>query len=198
MSFNSPSEAVLANMVTTSNKSAKGLKAVWTDKDDNILVSVLRTQKDAGNQASNGLKPSVWTVAVAKLLAEGSKKGGEKTSNKCNVLISNWFSKDDSTKTVTAHNDIWKKLKENKTTAKYYCWCKTPFSLYNDILSLVDGIVATGTMAFHTDDGNDEATQVMTPSLHRSSGWGPTMPQRLKAAIHQMEDDGDISDEDII
>jgi hypothetical protein len=80
MSSNSPPEAVSANMVTTSNESTKGLKVVWTD---DVLVSVLRTQKDAGNQASNGWKPSIWTVAAAKLLAEGSKKDGEKTSNKC-------------------------------------------------------------------------------------------------------------------
>ncbi|KAF9230821.1 hypothetical protein BU15DRAFT_8049, partial [Melanogaster broomeanus] len=66
-----------------SNEGAKGLKAVWTDKDDETLVSVLRIQKDAGNQARNGWKPSVWTAAAAKLLADGSQKGGAKTSSKC-------------------------------------------------------------------------------------------------------------------
>ncbi|KIK75048.1 hypothetical protein PAXRUDRAFT_97803, partial [Paxillus rubicundulus Ve08.2h10] len=66
-----------------SNEGAKGLKAVWTDKDNEALVSVLRIQKDAGNQAGNGWKPSVWTIAAAKLLADGSKNGSEKTSSKC-------------------------------------------------------------------------------------------------------------------
>ncbi|KIK73206.1 hypothetical protein PAXRUDRAFT_21115 [Paxillus rubicundulus Ve08.2h10] len=184
---------------------------------------------------------------------------------------------------VTAHDNVWKKSKENKTTVKYYCWRKSPFPLYNDILYLVDGIVATGATAFHAgnppaatntalthdnkdslavchpslngispsdkddndNEGDDEATQVMMPSLCRvcartkspfattataqtpgqkgtqgvrkqmsaqavsevaqairlmaeSSGGGPTTPQHLKAAIRQMEDDGDLSDEDII
>jgi hypothetical protein len=44
---------------------------------------------------------------------------------------------------------------QNKTTVKYYHWCKTPFPLYNDILYLVDGIVAMGAMAFHA--GNPPA-----------------------------------------
>ncbi|KAF9233541.1 Myb/SANT-like DNA-binding domain-containing protein [Melanogaster broomeanus] len=296
MSSDSPPDVVSANIVTTSNEGAKGLKAVWTDKDDETLVSVLRIQKDAGNQAGNGWKPSVWTAAVAKLLADGSQKGGAKTSSKCSdhwtnlksqfVAVRNLrgfsgFGWDDGTKMVTAHDNVWKKLKENKTTAKYYRWRKSPFPLYDDILYLVDGIVATGATAYHAgnppaatdtalthddedshhpslngispsddddddDEGDDEATQVTkTPSLRRvrartespfatattaqtpgqkgtrgvrkqtsaqavsevaqairlmaeSSGGGPTTPQRLKAAIHRMEDDGDLSDEDII
>ncbi|KAF9228057.1 hypothetical protein BS17DRAFT_662743, partial [Gyrodon lividus] len=149
----SPSEASPA---TTSNGGTKGLKAIWTDKDNKTLVAILCIQ-DAGNKAGNGWKPSVWTVAAAKLLVEGSKKGGEKTSTKCSdhwtnlkgqfVAVQNLcgfsgFRWDNSTKMVTAHDDVWKKLKE--TTAKYYCWCKSPFPLYNDILYLVDGIIATG------------------------------------------------------
>ncbi|KIK73207.1 hypothetical protein PAXRUDRAFT_93049, partial [Paxillus rubicundulus Ve08.2h10] len=59
------------------------LKAVWTDKDNKALVSVLHIQKDAGNKAGNGWKPSVWTIAGAKLLADCSKKGSKKTLSKC-------------------------------------------------------------------------------------------------------------------
>ncbi|KAF9218368.1 hypothetical protein BS17DRAFT_646931, partial [Gyrodon lividus] len=59
------------------------LKAIWTNKDNKTLVAVLCIQKDAGNQARDGWKPSVWIVAAAKLLMEGSKKDGEKTSTKC-------------------------------------------------------------------------------------------------------------------
>jgi hypothetical protein len=64
-------------------------KCNWDANDDDILLRVLRAEKEKGNQADSGWKKVVWTAAAAALEASGSKKGGKKTAIKCHHHFGN-------------------------------------------------------------------------------------------------------------
>ncbi|KAG6823560.1 hypothetical protein H0H92_009809, partial [Tricholoma furcatifolium] len=66
-----------------SSTGTAAVRCIWTNADDEIMVHVLRQQKDAGNQSGAGWKKQVWTIVAAALEKEGVRKGAEKTASKC-------------------------------------------------------------------------------------------------------------------
>ncbi|KAJ7745907.1 hypothetical protein DFH07DRAFT_711778, partial [Mycena maculata] len=57
------------------------------------------------------------------------------------------FGWDDGLKIPTAASDVWDAyITKHPKAAR---WRRTPFPLYDEILYLVDGVVATGAGAFH-------------------------------------------------
>ncbi|KAG6917476.1 hypothetical protein DXG01_002339 [Tephrocybe rancida] len=139
-----------------------GTCCIWTDADDEIMVCVLRLQKDGGNQSGAGWKKQVWTIVAAALEKEGVKKGAEKTSSKCSDHWSNLkknfnevalvhhasgFGWDDVTKKCVTTDAVWAPF--IKAHKKLERWRDTPFLLYDQLEYLVNGVVATGAAAFH-------------------------------------------------
>lgn len=67
--------------VNVQNK-PKQPRCIWTDADDLAMVTVLKLQKDAGNQSGAGWKSTVWTAVETKL-QKSLSKGAPKTATKC-------------------------------------------------------------------------------------------------------------------
>ncbi|KAF8835626.1 hypothetical protein BDN67DRAFT_871164, partial [Paxillus ammoniavirescens] len=126
----------------------------WTMNDDVKMLGVLWERKLAGDQSDNGWKKKVWTV-VADALKDSP--GGMKNSQKCmdhwGNLKSNFvavqklsslsgFGWDDNLTMVTALPAVWDELH-----GKYLHWEHTPFPFYDEMLFLINGIVATGSAA---------------------------------------------------
>ncbi|KAJ7816476.1 hypothetical protein B0H13DRAFT_2460060 [Mycena leptocephala] len=132
----------------------------WTDACDATLVTTLRACKDEGLQSDSGWKPVVWTRSADALK---DSPGPVKTATKCQdhwgkslkgsfkavreIRGASGFGWDDGLKMVTATPEVWDALIRRRPSAEK--WKTTPFPLYDDILYLVDGIVATGEGAFH-------------------------------------------------
>ncbi|KAF9233928.1 hypothetical protein BU15DRAFT_79627 [Melanogaster broomeanus] len=154
-----PSETPAAELAVTSN--SKSQRMTWTSNDDAKMLGVLRECKLAGDQSDNGWKKKVWTV-VANALKDSP--GGMKNPQKCmdhwGNLKSNFlavqklsslsgFGWDDNLKMVTALPAVWDELRSKSHMKKYLRWEHTPFPFYDEMLFLIDGIVATGSAAFH-------------------------------------------------
>ncbi|KAF9787271.1 hypothetical protein BJ322DRAFT_712789 [Thelephora terrestris] len=133
----------------------------WSAQDDRILVETLLIQKAAGNKAQSGWKSVVWGVVAAELQKVAADGQAEKTASKCNdhycnlksdfMLIKKLrnmtgFGWDDERNLVVAADDQWDELAKENPHAKK--WRTTPFPIYDEMFSLVDGIVATGAGAF--------------------------------------------------
>ncbi|KAF7314853.1 Myb-like domain-containing protein [Mycena kentingensis (nom. inval.)] len=139
----------------------KGAKVSWRDADDATAVAILRQCKDNGMQADSGWKPVVWTqVSVGLKDSPGPEKTPEKCRDHWGTLKANFlevrellklsgFGWDDGLKMVTAVDDVWDRLLKVPGNKKYAKWRKKCFPIYDDVLFLVDGIVATGVGAFH-------------------------------------------------
>ncbi|KAJ7703618.1 hypothetical protein B0H17DRAFT_1127233 [Mycena rosella] len=132
-------------------KKDSGPRCIWCDADDAALIRKLRECKDMGMQSESGWKPQVWHLC-AECLKGGA--GGTKTAEK----IADHYTNDDGLKMVTASDDVWEVYIESHNKARK--WRNTPFPLYDEILYLVDGIIATGAGAFHAGG----ATQTMQSS----------------------------------
>ncbi|KAJ7763295.1 hypothetical protein B0H16DRAFT_1883690 [Mycena metata] len=178
----------------------------WSDADDAILVEKLRWAKDQGFQSESGWKPQTWVHCVDALKdSPGPKKTADKIQDHYGHATFLFVQKlrglsgfgwDDGLKLVTASEDVWTALLAKNSKAKR--WRKTPFPLYDDILYLVEGIVATGAGAFHgggasqtqstiaftqstqsasqltqSDSQEEPATQDDTPATPRRSSPGP-------------------------
>ncbi|TFK64063.1 hypothetical protein BDN72DRAFT_775130 [Pluteus cervinus] len=210
------------NQVSAAVKPAAAPRCIWTSDDDVVLLQVLRQEKVNGGQSDSGWKSVVWTTALAELKVKGDNKGAPKTASKisdhfANVCSLFWFflkanfvqvkklreqsgfGWDDVTKLVIASNDTWDAyIKSHPNMAK---WRRTPFPLYDDMLFLVDGIVATGEGAFHAggdlassepgysspptipEDDEDDSSNDASPG-----GTGKTQPV--------IDEPGSIDDED--
>ncbi|KIK83598.1 hypothetical protein PAXRUDRAFT_14598 [Paxillus rubicundulus Ve08.2h10] len=59
------------------------------------------------------------------------------------------FGWDDNLKMVTALPAVWDELRNKSHMKKYLRWEHTPFPAYDEMLFLVDGIIVTGSTAFH-------------------------------------------------
>ncbi|KAJ7059779.1 hypothetical protein C8F01DRAFT_1145629 [Mycena amicta] len=138
----------------------KAPRCTWSDADDAIMVTTLLWGKENSYQTDSGWKPQVWPFVQTALT---NSAGAPKMAPKC---LDHWttlkkefnqvrtlrglsgFGWDDGLKMVTAADDMWDRYIEFNAWASK--WRKTPrFPLYDDILKLVDGIVATGEGAFH-------------------------------------------------
>ena len=66
--------------MSSSAKNAKNApkKAIWTTADDQALVAELLAQKDAGKQADNNWKASVWPACELALQGSEVRSGGAK------------------------------------------------------------------------------------------------------------------------
>ncbi|KZT18810.1 hypothetical protein NEOLEDRAFT_1026398, partial [Neolentinus lepideus HHB14362 ss-1] len=130
----------------------------WTEVDSRIMVRVLSKEKEDGKQADGGWKKGSWTAVVNELKKQGSTKDPAKTVQKCidhwAVLKSSFvavqrlwalsgFGWDDSQKIVTATDEVW------DAYLAYAHWRKNAILLYDEMLFLVDGLVATVAGAFH-------------------------------------------------
>jgi hypothetical protein len=68
-----------------SNQSKLPKKAKWSSADDNALLSVLKAQQAAGNQADNNWKKVVWVAAEQALAGSEKLSGGAaKKAKSCN------------------------------------------------------------------------------------------------------------------
>ncbi|KAJ7223788.1 hypothetical protein C8J57DRAFT_1535928 [Mycena rebaudengoi] len=136
-----------------------GPRCTWSDNNDTTLVRMLRECKEKGMQSDNGWKPQVWHVSAEALKGgPGGIKTVRKTADHWTNLKSAFctmrklreqsgFGWDEGLKLVTASNDVWEAHITSHPKARK--WRNTSFPLYDDILYLVDGIIATGAGAFH-------------------------------------------------
>ncbi|KAJ7734820.1 hypothetical protein B0H16DRAFT_1467373 [Mycena metata] len=124
----------------------------WDEDADRILVTKLRECKELGMQSDSGWKPQL--------------KAGLKSVRA--VRGASGFGWDNERKMPTATGAVWDAyIAKHKGAAK---WRSTPFPLYDEILELVDGTIATGAGAFHPAlgtqdsdaDGEDEQSQTQT------------------------------------
>ncbi|KAJ6503676.1 hypothetical protein C8R45DRAFT_1209316 [Mycena sanguinolenta] len=172
----------------------------WREVDKAKLLQRLRWGKDNAFQAYSGWKPQIWNFCATDLK---DSPGLEKTALKCKdqfqtikgkfaelrVLCNlSGFGWDDGLKMVTASADVWQRYIEAHPDAAR--WQTTPFPLYDDMLYLVEGIIATGAGAFHagaasafqatpaTSQAVSQATAVMTQAVSQSSqtGSAPSAP----------------------
>jgi hypothetical protein len=77
------------------NEPSKSTIAVWTDKDDKVLVETLLKECEEGRQSDSGFKPASWTACAEAL------KGSEITSGGI-------------TKTSTSCHDHWSKVRASR------------------------------------------------------------------------------------
>ncbi|KAF9232775.1 hypothetical protein BU15DRAFT_80855 [Melanogaster broomeanus] len=196
-----PSETPAAEPAVTMN--SKSQRMTWTSNDNVKMLGVLRECKLAGDQSDNGWKKKVWTV-VAHALKDSP--GGMKNSQKCmdhwGNLKSNFvamqklsslsgFGWDDNLKMVTALPAVWDELRNKSHMKKYLRWEHTPFPSYDKMLFLIDGIVATGSAAFHAGShpiANDFASLPPADNIHDTDDEGHnisiTSPPISEAMLH--------------
>ncbi|KAJ7878466.1 hypothetical protein B0H13DRAFT_1892632 [Mycena leptocephala] len=171
-------------------------KCTWSSNDDAILIATLRKAKDEGFQSESGWKPQVWARCVEALKdSPGPLKTADKIQdhfgtvkgrfNAVEALVgASGFGWDDGLKMVTATEETILKHPDAKR------WRKSPFPLYEDVLYLVKGIIATGAGAFHagtiqtqaesstSQTQPDPETQTQTQSVDGSQA--PVTPTHLK------------------
>jgi len=182
----------------------KRKKVFWSDGDDRNLIYRLREAKLAGMQSDNGWKPQVWPLCRD---AVAGSSGAEKTAEKCADHWTNMkaafnevrklrdlsgFGWDDGLKIVVASDDVWDAYLTRHPGAKK--WRKKPFPLYDDILFLVDGKVATGAGAFHAG-----TIQSQPPSdVLTQSQTDANTPPADDESLSQPEGSGDTSTDTVV
>ncbi|KAJ7314653.1 hypothetical protein DFH08DRAFT_1041289 [Mycena albidolilacea] len=134
-------------MASNSHKKQNRPRCVWSDSHDTILIRTLWECKDVGMQSDSGWKPQVWPICAEKL--QGGS-GGEKTAEKAQDHY------------INSHSNARK-------------WRKTPFPLYDDILYLVNAIVATGAGAATQSQPSGES-QTTSQSTQATSATQPSQP----------------------
>ncbi|KAK7017748.1 hypothetical protein R3P38DRAFT_3320499 [Favolaschia claudopus] len=117
----------------------KQTRVRWTASDDKIVVDTLKQAKKDGLQADSGWRPVVWGKC-----AEALKDNFKDLHGLRDLSGFGW---DDGLKMVTATDGVWADLL--KRHPEHERWRSTPFPLYDSILELVEGVVATGVGAFH-------------------------------------------------
>ncbi|KAJ7362371.1 hypothetical protein DFH08DRAFT_1024478 [Mycena albidolilacea] len=150
----------------------------WTSADDVLIVATLTAAKANGLQADSGWKPVL-------------KKDFKDVQGLRDLSGFGW---DDGLKMFTATDAVWDDLL--KRHPEHERWRTSSFSLYDDILHLVDGIIATGAGAFHagsttsagpstppeaptTPSGKDKDVEiVMTPVVDPDDDLAPSSPIR--------------------
>ncbi|KAF7288468.1 Myb-DNA-bind-3 domain-containing protein [Mycena chlorophos] len=149
----------------------------WRDADDSVLVDVLVREKNE-YQTDSGWKPQVWAIVAAALKdSPGAAKTAAKCQDHFGTVRSHvlsvesclicllqikakfnevnelrkksGFGWDDGLKMATASDETWKDFVEVKRNEWALKWQKATFPLFDDMLYLVEGIVATGENAFH-------------------------------------------------
>ncbi|KIL63009.1 hypothetical protein M378DRAFT_107808 [Amanita muscaria Koide BX008] len=152
----------------TTFRKAKGPKgppknAKWSSSCDAILIDTLRLEQAKGNQADNSWKACVWTACEKSL--EGSEKisgGALKKAKGCQdhwallrshclavqklVNLSGW-GWDNTRRCVSATDEQWATYIQAHPASAY--WRDRAFPVYEDILGLIEGRVATGVNAIH-------------------------------------------------
>ncbi|PIL27222.1 hypothetical protein GSI_10366 [Ganoderma sinense ZZ0214-1] len=139
--------------------------AQYSSEDDCTLITTLLKQARYSNQSENGFKKQAYLAAANALAGSELVSGGKVKSQQSiqdrfltefvvvrTLRGQSGFGWDEENSLVMAPEDVWKKYLEAHPEAKK--WCKTPFPLYDDICSLVDGTVATGEGAYRP--GEDE------------------------------------------
>ncbi|KAJ7085990.1 hypothetical protein B0H15DRAFT_748921, partial [Mycena belliarum] len=125
---------------------------------DTKLIDKMRWGKKQGFQSDSGWKPQLWAHCAEALK---DSPGPIKTADKIQDHFGNvrkylkaaflavqslrqqsGFGWDDGLKMVTASDEVWAAYLEKRPKVKK--WRKSPFPLYDDMLFLVEGIVATG------------------------------------------------------
>ncbi|XP_006453745.1 hypothetical protein AGABI2DRAFT_41096, partial [Agaricus bisporus var. bisporus H97] len=138
--------------------------AQWSASCDTTLIDTLQHEQDKGNQADNSWKACVWTACEVALRDSEKISGGvakkarscrEHWSLLCNqcltvqklVSLSGW-GWDDARNCVSATEEQWTMyIKSHPEAAP---WRSRLFPLYEAILDLVEGRVATGNNAIHS------------------------------------------------
>ncbi|KAH6911967.1 hypothetical protein BKA70DRAFT_1266082 [Coprinopsis sp. MPI-PUGE-AT-0042] len=137
-------------------------RCTWSTEDRDILLRVLKKEKDGGNQSESGWKKTVWSTCASAFAAETSNdppKTGAKCNdqfgklkeayNEVNYLVNlSGFGWDGARNVVSAPEDVWAPILANRPTLKKWKDGKV-WPHYSDMSYLVDGIVATGAGAFN-------------------------------------------------
>ncbi|KAJ7667198.1 hypothetical protein B0H17DRAFT_1336158 [Mycena rosella] len=141
-----------------------GARCTWSTEDDQKCVLKICWAKDNGFQSESDWKPQTWAIIAAELKdTSGPTKTAAKIHDHWGNLKSNFnavhalcgvsgFGWDEGMKMVTATDAVWDayiQILRDLLHNSAKCWRKTHFPLYDDILHIVDGIVATGAGAFH-------------------------------------------------
>ncbi|KAL0057064.1 hypothetical protein AAF712_016312 [Marasmius tenuissimus] len=182
-------------------KGSEGSKrAVWGDRDDQLLIEGLVAAKKAGHGKTGGWALKVWTPVVESLNAAKGQKGEPKTATSSLKKLQkevkilhkcSGFGWDDEEKVPTASDEVWDALvartmeydpKGKAKKNKYLHWHKTPFPLYDDIYYIVNGKRATAL---------NEADKERKQSIPLTQSWSPSPPQDAEL----VEDDADNVDD---
>ncbi|CAK5270799.1 unnamed protein product [Mycena citricolor] len=196
-----PAPAAAPAPAQRKKKKTTGPRCTWSDEDDEKLVQKLRELKDLGFQSDSGWKPGTW-ISCATVLQGG--RGGEKTPDKVadhytnikgdfnrvrTIRNQSGFGWDANKQICTASEPVWSAYIARHPKASK--WQSTPFPLYEDMLYLVDGIVATGEGAFHpgipTITPADVVSSVIDNVLGKS--WSQSQSQS-QATDEYQENDG--------
>ncbi|KAF9026364.1 hypothetical protein BDP27DRAFT_1376251 [Rhodocollybia butyracea] len=154
------------NEIATSENTG-GKKASWELEHDRVLIEVLKEQKAGGFQTDNGgFHGDAYKAAAAKLVTATSK-GGAKTSESCKTRWA--ILKKDFKDVKTIRNksaNVWDDLIKAKPKLKK--WRRKAFPLYDEILDIIEGQIATGAMAFFPGDPANNPS----PGLDKSDESG--------------------------
>ncbi|KAI0354583.1 hypothetical protein OH77DRAFT_469275 [Trametes cingulata] len=163
-------------------------RARYSAQDDHTLIEALTAQAALGNQSENGFKGVAFVAAAAALEGSEEDSGGRaKTVQSCKdrfltlkkeffvvkkLRDQSGFGWNESEHLVTAPDDVWERYLEK--------WRKTPFPLYADMSTLVEGTSATGEAAFRP--GEDSPEEATDRDMSASPPPSPRTPQRKRAA----------------
>ncbi|KAJ3992120.1 hypothetical protein F5050DRAFT_1715539 [Lentinula boryana] len=159
-------------------KKASGKKAVWSNADDLILLTVLKEHKSAGFQTDNEAR---------RRQVKCVKKDFKAVKSICEKSGFGW---DTERCLATATAEVWEDLIKSKPSLK--CWQTKRFPLYDNILNLIKDQVATGATAFFPgvlQPGNDLVDDDTEAKL--SPAW-------KTRTISHLEEDDELSDNKMI
>ncbi|KAJ3979342.1 Myb/SANT-like DNA-binding domain-containing protein, partial [Lentinula detonsa] len=161
--------------------------AVWSLADDEVLITILKEQKDAGFQTDNGGFHSDAYKAATEKLVTSTSKGAMKTAEMCKtrwctlkkefkdvkfILSVSGFGWDAERGMATATNSVWEDLLKKKPKLK--CWKKKCFPYYNQIFDLVEGQVATGATAFFPGESVSTSISPSASQTPAQQSWSAT------------------------
>ncbi|KAJ7447667.1 hypothetical protein FB451DRAFT_1290103 [Mycena latifolia] len=183
-------------------KKESSTRCTWSDPDNATLAGTLRRAKDKGYQLSdNGWKPQVWALCVEDLKdSPGPPKLADKIQDHYGNLKAAFLAVKHLRELSSFGWNEGLKLAYLAKHPKSKRWRRSPFPLYDDIVYLVDRIVATGAGAFHAGGASQIQTetegQTQTQSDDENTPQLPITPlprRRGRAVSSQTPPDDDLT-----
>ncbi|KAF7358753.1 MYB transcription factor 08 [Mycena sanguinolenta] len=139
-------------------KKEDSTKVSWSDSDDARLVDFARIQR-------------TWAAIRQRVEATGLAEFKKAFLEVKKLRGLSGFGWDDGRKMVTASDEIWDAYIAAHEKAAY--WRKHPYPLYDEMLILVEGVVATGASVFHAGSSTMDNSQTTANNSQNTSGSSP-------------------------